>query len=524
MVPTNVRNPASDFDRTLRQCVWLFSAAAIVFTATTVSARDDLDPRGLALAEINDTPAFLVRADVDHPNRVYRGGECIQASVRSERQGYLYLLYCDANKQITCLFPNQVQRENFIPANQTILIPDPAAMFRLRVGPPFGNEILKAIVTSEPLRSLELETLTKGDMTWLNSRKLKAVFVEVNGGDTSLDPTLQDTQALRETNRERARQWSEHCVSITTVANGQEVPPPLNLESMPRLEDVIARGSSEGPALTAGGSAPEGRPKRVGVFIGVRSYLDPGIRPLHVADHDAQEFAAAMKQFGQLDESVVLVNERATLRNIQAVIYQSLTAATNSGDVIFIYWSGHGGRTSNLDGTEPDGYDEYLVPYDGRLETADAIRATMLLDKTFGRWVQNLDGRQLIVIIDACHGGGQTQGAIKAITAGDEDTPFRKFFFATTWQRTKDIGQRETAVLASSRATQVSFEQPEGDLSVMTHFLIEKLTISPQPVTLSEAFEYVKEQVPAFVEQHYPGTTQTPVFVDQTTPPVYLRP
>jgi hypothetical protein len=128
------------------------------------------------------------------------------------------------------------------------------------------------------------------------------------------------------------------------------------------------------------------------------------------------------------------------------------------------------------------------------------------------------------VIIDACHGGGQTQGAIKAITAGDNKTPFRKFFFATTLQRTKDIGQREAAVLASSRATQVSFERREGDLSVMTHFLIERISTAREAVTLPEAFEYVQAQVPAFVEEHYPGTTQTPVFVDLTTPPVYLRP
>jgi hypothetical protein len=520
----SVHYVAGERDKRLRVIIWLFAALIFGLAATIAIARDEVDPRGMALAVINDTPAFLVRVDVDHPDRVYRGGESIQVSVRSERQGYLYLFYCDANKHASCLFPNQVQRDNFIPANQTILVPDPSAKFRLRVGPPFGNEVLKAVVTSEPLQTLELETLTKGDATSLNTRKLKAVFVEVNGGDPSLSAALQDTQALRERNRDRARQWSEHNVSITTVASGHAAPPPLNLEDMPRLEDIIARGSSDRPPATAGGRAAAGRPRRVGVFIGVRNYLDPGIRPLHVADRDAQAFAAAMKQFGQLDEGVVLVNEQATLRNVEAVIYRGIPAATNPRDLVFIYWSGHGGRTSNLDGTEPDGYDEYLVPYDGRLEPADAIRNTMLLDKTFGRWVQNLDGRQLIVIIDACHGGGQTQGAIKAITGSEEATPFRKFFFATTWQRTKDIGQRETAVLASSRATQVSFEQPEGDLSVMTHFLIEKLTDSPRSVTLSEAFEYVKARVPNYVESHYPGATQTPVFVDQTTPPVYLRP
>jgi uncharacterized caspase-like protein len=265
------------------------------------------------------------------------------------------------------------------------------------------------------------------------------------------------------------------------------------------------------------------RPRRVGAFIGVSNYLDAEIRPLKAAHHDAQACADALRQYGQFDETIVLLNEKATLRNIQRVLREGLPAVTGPGDLVIIYWSGHGGRTSNLDGTEPDGYDEYLVPYDGRLEPAAAVRSTMLLDKTFGRWVQELDGRRLVVIIDACHSGGQTQAAVKALTAGAPATPFRKFFFATMWKRTKDIGQRETAVLASSRATQVSFERRGGELSVMTHFLVEKLANSTGPVTLLEAVDYLKAQVPAFVEKNYPGTIQTPVFVDQTTPPVYLR-
>ncbi len=511
-------------DRGWRQhcAAWLL-ASAVLALASLAAAQENADPRAAALTEINDTPTFLVRVDVDHPDRVYRGGETIQVSVRSERKGHLYLFYCDANRQISCLFPNQIQRDNVIPANESIVIPDASAKFRLRVGPPFGNEVLKAVVTDKPLESLELGTLIKGDATPLNTRKLKAVFVEVTGGDPSVDPALQDTQTLRAQNRERARQWSEHYVPIMTVPDGAQPSPPPSLEDMPRLEEVVAGRPIPAVAPPDRGALRE-RPKRVGVFIGVRNYVDPGIRPLHVADRDAQSFAAAMKQFGGLDESVVLVNEKATLQNIEAVINRSLPAATSHGDTVFIYWSGHGGRCSNVDGTEPDGYDEYLVPHDGRLEPADAIRHTMLLDKTFGRWLQNLDGRRLIVIIDACHGGGQTQGAIKAITAGDNKTPFRKFFFATTLQRTKDIGQREAAVLASSRATQVSFERREGDLSVMTHFLIERISTAREAVTLPEAFEYVQAQVPAFVEEHYPGTTQTPVFVDLTTPPVYLRP
>jgi uncharacterized caspase-like protein len=497
-----------------------------MLAACPARAQGSSDPREMVVGQINETPPFLVRVEVNHPDRVYRAGEMIEVSVRSEREGYLYLFYCDAGGQVTCLFPNRVQSDNCVPANEDLVVPDASAGFRLRVAPPFGSEVLQAVVTTEPLQSLELDTLTKGQYTPLKPEKLKRVIVEVTGGDPAADAPSEDVPGPDGQDLATARQWAEHYVHITTRGADQPLAARPTLDRLPRLAEVVAR--TEQPPLGLPPGQPvvprsADQPKRVGLFVGVSNYQDPEIRPLKTAHHDAQAFAETLRQYGQLDETIVLVNEKATLRNLQRVLREGLPAVTGPGDLVIIYWSGHGGRTSNLDGTEPDGYDEYLVPYDGRLEPADAIRRTMLLDKTFGRWVQELDGRRLLVIIDACHSGGQTQAAVKALTGGAPATPFRKFFFATMWKRTKDIGQRETAVLASSRATQVSFERRGGELSVMTHFLIERLTSSAGPVTLLDAVEYVQAQVPAFVEKHYPGTTQTPVFADQTTPPVFLR-
>lgn len=487
---------------------------ASLLTFSYASAQQLDDPRAAALSELNLTPPFLVRVDVDQADRLYHGGETIQVSVRSERQGYLYLFYCDASGQTTCLFPNQIQADNSIPAGDTVIVPAAQAPFQLRVGPPYGTEVLKAIVTTVPLQSIELETLTKGGFTPLKPGKLKAVFVEAK--ENYSDPSA---------GQPRSRQWAEHHLQIVTLASDQNPPSAPQLREMPQLADLVHNGTTPiAQPDPQSHTVPAMGTKRVGVFIGVSRYQDPGIRPLRVADLDAQSMAQVMEQYGQLDESVVLVNEQATMANVQQVIQKGLPEATRPGDLVLIYWSGHGGRTSNLDGTEPDGFDEYLIPYDGRLDPADAVRQTMLLDKTFGRWTLNLDGRQLLVILDACHSGGQTQGAIKSISGGDTATPYRDFFFVNAFARTKDIGQRETAVLASSRATQISFEQRGQQLSVMTHFLVEKLRSSTGPVSIQDAAAYAAQHVPPFVQTHYPGTTQTPVFVDHTTPPVLLRP
>jgi len=144
------------------------------------------------------------------------------------------------------------------------------------------------------------------------------------------------------------------------------------------------------------------------------------------------------------------------------------------------------------------------------------------LDDTFGRWIQDLDGRRIVVILDTCHSGGHSKyekglGLPDPVAKGEFD------FLDGEFGRVKDIGH-ETAMLASAKASQVAFERREGDLSAMTYFLIELLEQGNGPITLTQAFEHLKIQVPAYVEKQFPGTTQTPVLVKPPSMKVYLRP
>lgn len=426
------------------------------------------DPRGVMVEQVrNDQPAFMVRVDVDHPDRVYHSGDLMHVRVLSEKPGYLYLFYCDANQNVSCLFPNRVQSDNRIPANQTITVPSPGAAFQLRIGPPYGREVLKAVVTLEPLKELKVADLKKEDITPVQIPKVKGVKVE-----------MQD----------RPAEWAEHHVEITTV------------------------GDSNGP---------EKPHRRVGVFIGISQFQSPGIQDLQVADKDATTMADVMKRQGKLDEAFSLVNEQATLKNIDEVIRRRLPEMTRPGDTVLLYWSGHGGRSSDDNGDEKDGYDEYLVPHDGDLNDT---RRTMLLDDTFGRWIQELDGRKVLIVLDTCHSGGQATQA-KGLHQNLNVPPGTTFdFLDGELKRAKDVGQSEMAMLASSEPSQVSFERKEGDLSAMTYFLVQQLEKSAVPVTLQDAYQYLRQRVAAYVEQQFPGATQTPVLIDATTPPTFLRP
>jgi hypothetical protein len=54
-----------------------------------------------------------------------------------------------------------------------------------------------------------------------------------------------------------------------------------------------------------------------------------------------------------------------TKKNIEDA-FTRITQYSKAGDVVFIHYSGHGGRVEDLDGDEDDGWDETLIPVDYR--------------------------------------------------------------------------------------------------------------------------------------------------------------
>ncbi len=474
----------------------LLMAGLAVTAEPAMGAEPAEDPRQVVVDQVrNEHPSFMVRVDVDKPQRVYRGGEEMAVTVVSAKAGYLYLLYCDAGGMVTCLFPNAFGEDNRIEAMKPVVLPQPPkpdkSSFRLRIGPPYGEEVLKAIVSLQPMDSGALGRLILAEGAQARLSGVRAVYVE----------EAKDTG-----------DWAEHHVKIVT----QEPAATAGPTSSSAAEDhpLAARLQRDADA---------GPPRRVGVFIGVSQYVDDRIRDLAVCHRDASEMAKMLRQYGQIGQGWILIDDKATRENIEHTIRSQVAAATRPGDSVIIYWSGHGSRCADDGGDEQDGFDEYLVPHDGNLDTLTTIRQSMIIDDTFGRWIQELDGRQVLIVLDTCHSGGQSSGQ-KAIKAASE-TPAVEFdFLDGEMGRIKDIGQRDTALLASSTSSQVSFERKEGDLSTMTHFLIEMIRSAPGPVSLDEVFPQLREAVTRYVTATFPGTTQTPILVDNLSEPFLLRP
>ncbi|KAM1917168.1 hypothetical protein ACFX13_036803 [Malus domestica] len=95
-----------------------------------------------------------------------------------------------------------------------------------------------------------------------------------------------------------------------------------------------------------------------------------------------------------------------TGKNIRRAI-TNLIRSADSGDVLFVHYSGHGTRLPAETGDDDDtGYDECIVPTDMNLITDDDFRG----------FVDQLPaGCRLTIVSDSCHSGGLIDEAIEQI-------------------------------------------------------------------------------------------------------------
>lgn len=101
----------------------------------------------------NLRPPFRVELGIRGRKRVFRFGEAITFSVVSEESGYLTLVDLDAEGTLTLLYPNPwTDSRGWIEAGQRVEVPAPSMGFSLRIAPPEGMGVVRAIVTKEPLR------------------------------------------------------------------------------------------------------------------------------------------------------------------------------------------------------------------------------------------------------------------------------------------------------------------------------------------------------------------------------------
>jgi hypothetical protein len=139
-------------------------------------------------------------------------------------------------------------------------------------------------------------------------------------------------------------------------------------------------------------------PKRYSLCIGVNK-----VNPQHYdgewdgflpcCEKDAADIDNLLKSVGY-DKRILLKTAKATRNNV----LKALTAAAKTarkGDLFTIYYSGHGGQVSDINGDEADANDETWCLYDGQL----------IDDEIYYAFTSFEEGVRILMLSDSCHSG-----------------------------------------------------------------------------------------------------------------------
>ncbi|MFC2082835.1 PKD domain-containing protein, partial [Candidatus Bipolaricaulota bacterium] len=254
------------------------------------------------------------------------------------------------------------------------------------------------------------------------------------------------------------------------------------------------------------------------LLIGISNYLE--VDDLSYADRDAKSMAEWLLTSGIPPTQIRLLTDQASSLDMATgdVLESSVATLVNvreglgwlrqrasRDDLVLIHFSGHGyqGADDNLD--ERDGVDEFFVLHDTRAAAKDD---TALRDDEFGRFLDRIESDHVLVFFDSCYSGGLS----RSLTPGSRATGNVADVFS-------DFNLEGRLVLSASSENQDAFESPELQHGVLTHFLLTGLAGAGDlnddgHITVWELFEYVRSEVPSFVESER-GEKQFPQLIGE---------
>jgi len=158
--------------------------------------KDDIEVashRMMAVA-VNDKPGWKIKVSVDKADQDYKVGDEVVVTVKSAKDGYLYLINTDPKGKITVVYPNPYQKDNKISADDEITIPDPKdKTFRFRVLDP-GKEMLVAIVRKSQVTAVSADDLTRGKgPKQITAKQFARMAVESMTGTSTGDDDVEGT-------------------------------------------------------------------------------------------------------------------------------------------------------------------------------------------------------------------------------------------------------------------------------------------------------------------------------------------
>jgi len=243
---------------------------------------------------------------------------------------------------------------------------------------------------------------------------IPATFVMISGSEdkqTSADVHNVGTFDLPQT----AGKAGGACTStLLKVIN--ENPGPMSwLQLLQRMRGVLRdKGFDQIPQLSASrlldansrfemvpsDSAPN---KKRAILIGINYVGQNGeLNGCHNDVKNIKRYLIDSQGFQEADMLILMddgQHNAPTRKNIMDA-FTRITQYSEPGDVVFVHYSGHGGRVEDTSGDEEDGFDETLIPVD--FKSAGQI----LDDEVFAKLVKPMKRDvRVTVLMDCCHSG-----------------------------------------------------------------------------------------------------------------------
>lgn len=127
-------------------------------TPVTVAAIVPPPAPSISLTSEGVITSGIIKLDLKTNGRVFHDGDLLKMELSPDQDAYVRLYYLSAENKVLQVFPNQIQKDNFIRKGTKMAIPGPTSGFDFRMGKPFGNEVLKVVASSTQFSDLEDET------------------------------------------------------------------------------------------------------------------------------------------------------------------------------------------------------------------------------------------------------------------------------------------------------------------------------------------------------------------------------
>ena len=217
-------------------------------------------------------------------------------------------------------------------------------------------------------------------------------------------------------------------------------------------------------------------------FIGIDRHIDPQIPDLVGAARDAIALWALFSDTIPDADCERLLNQEATIANMQHAISETLDLA-GSDDLVILGFAGHGT------------HDHRLVAHDTTLEDYDASTVSM---SDLARQFKNSKARAVICILDCCFSGGAPARVLDD-TPSSRDMPFDSGTFSGSGR----------LMITAAGLDEAAYEHSINRHGLLTNALIHVLTQAEGAISLVTAMAKVQDIVRA--DAAAMGITQTPI-------------